>query len=191
MDQSRRKLLKLLAVTPLYLTFGLAGTALMRFAKPSMSPLGVFDPADVPVSATKESFQLSDFPKPWTCIPFVYQMKITLFSPEKEEIRKIPGYVIRTQTDEIVAYSRICPKGGCILNYLPNGVQNCGCAKEDKNCCCARNAPALICPSAHTVFDLSSEQVIGGSSWRPPRKFELDVQHDYVSIVRLESSAIV
>lgn len=191
MDQSRRKLLKLLAATPLYLTFGLAGTALMRFAKPSMSPLGVFDPADLPTNASKDSFHLSDFPNPWTCIPFVYHMKITLFSPEKEEIRKIPGYVIRTQTDEIVAYSRLCPKDGCILSYLPNGVQNCGCAKEDKNCCCARNTPALVCPSLHTVFDLTTEQVIGGSSWRPPRKFELEMQKDTFAIVRLEINSIV
>jgi len=70
MNRSRRQLLKLLVGAPLLLTAGFAGEALMRFAKPSMKAGGIFDPADVPMSATNLTFNKDLLPEPWTCIPF-------------------------------------------------------------------------------------------------------------------------
>ncbi|MCA9805541.1 MAG: hypothetical protein KC777_26405, partial [Cyanobacteria bacterium HKST-UBA02] len=119
MDQSRRQILKLIAVAPVALSVGFAGEALMRFVKPTMKPFGMFDPADLPVSAIREAFDKSDFPEPWTCIPFVFQMKIAVFNPEQAEVREIPAYIIRLQDEDIVAYSRVCPKGCRYLNYIP------------------------------------------------------------------------
>ncbi len=195
MDQSRRKLLKLLAATPLYLTFGLAGTALMRFAKPSMSPLGVFDPADEPESAIKIVFQKDDLPEPWTCIPFDYQMKIKIFNPQEEEIRKIPSFLIRLGDGEIVAYSRKCPRGkNCNLVYLPHPKERCGCAPKGQYCCCTFDIdnPVLMCACDGSIFDLARNgKVLLGRAPRPPRRYELKISANTIAIERLEQGSIV
>jgi Rieske Fe-S protein len=194
MDQSRRQILKFIAAAPLALTFGFAGEALMRFAKPSMKPFGLFDPADLPTCTSQPVFQLSDFPQPWTCIPFLYHMKIMEFNPEKQEIRKIPGFLIRLQGHEIVAYSRICPARGCIMNYIADPPRyHCHCVPASKPCCCAADLanPALICPCDGSAFDLARECVFRGPARRPPRKFQLDMQGGKISVVGLEAGAIV
>jgi len=193
MDKSRRQILKFIAAAPLTLTFGFAGEALLRFAKPSMKPYGLFDPADMPTGTGREVFQLSDFPQPWTCIPFMFRMKITEFNPEQQVFREIPAFAIRLQGDEIVAYSRICPKRGCILNYRLN-PHNCGCHPALTRCCaCAvdLDTPVLQCPCDLSVFDLAHDgRVIQGPAPRPPRKFQLDRQGDRIAVVSLELGSI-
>jgi Rieske Fe-S protein len=194
MDQSRRQFLKIMAAAPLILPFGLTASPIMRFLKPTMSPLGFFDPSDQPASADGVSFTLSDFPEPWTCIPFMFRMKITEFNPEQQEIREIPAFIIRLQGNEIAAYSRICTRHGCILNYVANPSNfNCGCASTAKDCCCSYklNNPVLICPVDLSMFDLAREGlVVRGPAPRPPRKFELDRQGNKIAIVCLEGGVI-
>ena len=194
MNQSRRQILKLIAAAPLAIPLGFASDALMRFAKPTMSPLGFFDPADLPTSAIRVAFHVSDFPEPWTCIPFLFQMKIAEFNPEQQEIRNVPAFAIRLQEHEIVAYSRKCPRGnGCILQYRAN-PHNCGCHPELKRCCsCAIDAanPVLVCPRDLSVFDLAHHaKVIQGPAPRPPRSFQLDRQGDTILVVGLEFGGI-
>lgn len=189
MDHSRRQILKFIAAAPLALTFGFASEALLRFAKPTMKPFGLFDPPDMPKGTGREVFQVSDFPEPWTCIPFLFHMKVIEFNPEQQEIRKIPAFMIRLQGDEIVAYSRLCPQRGCILNYRANPL-NCGCHPELKRCCsCAIEAtnPVLTCPYHLSVFDLANDaRVVEGPAPRPPRRFQLDRQGNSISVVSLE-----
>ncbi len=194
MDQSRRKILKFIASAPLTLTFGFAGEALMRFAKPSMKPFGLFDPSDQPTCPDQPVFGLSDLPEPWTCIPFLFRMKITEFNPEQQEIRKIPGFLIRLPGHEIVAYSRVCPAGGCILNYVTDSRNHhCHCAGCGQRCSCFDHFenPALICPSDGSAFDVARDaRVVCGPARRPPRKFQLDIQGDRIAVVHLEAGSI-
>jgi Rieske Fe-S protein len=196
MQQSRRQILKFIAAAPLALTFGLTCEALMRFAKPTMRPFGLFDPADLPTSSAPEDvFQLSDFPEPWTCLSFLFHMKITEFNPEQQEIRKVPAFAIRLQGHEIVAYSRICPVRGCgFLNYVvkPSNY-HCGCVPASEHCCCASDVanPVLICPCDGSTFDLAHDgRVIRGPATRPPRKFELDRKGNTIAVVSLEVGGI-
>jgi Rieske Fe-S protein len=189
MDQSRRQILKFLAAAPLTLTFGFAGESLMRFAKPSMKPFGLFDPADMPSGTGREVFSLREFPAPWTCIPFIFRMKITEFNPEGTVFRDIPAYAIRLHDNKIVAYSRICPLRGHILNYRQD-PHNCGCHPARARCCeCAFEAPnpVLQCPYDLSVYDLAQDgRVISGPAPRPPRKFQLDRQGDRIAVVNIE-----
>lgn len=195
MDQSRRKFLKVLASSPIFLTFGFASTALMRFAKPTMSPLGIFEPADEPESVTKIVFRKDDLPEPWTCIPFTYQMKIKIFNPQEEEIRRIPSFLIRLGDGEIVAYSRRCPRRkGCTVSYLPNPKEGCGCAPKGQNCCCAFDIdnPVLMCACDGSIFDLAQNgKVLWGRAPRPPHRFDLRIQGDDIAILQIELGSIV
>jgi Rieske Fe-S protein len=195
MDQSRRQILKFIASAPLVLTFGFAGEALMRFAKPSMKPLGLFDPSDQPTCIDQPVFQLSDLPQTWSCIPFLLHTKLTEFNPEQQEIRKTPGFIIRLSENEIGAYSRICPAGGCTLTFMADPRNHiCSCAGCRQRCSCFGNLPnpALICPYDGSAFDLAHDaRVLCGPARRPPRKFQLDRQGDRIAVIRLEAASIV
>jgi hypothetical protein len=50
-----------MATAPLMITLGFAGEALMRFAKPTMKPFGLFDPADLPNTGLPAVFSLATF----------------------------------------------------------------------------------------------------------------------------------
>lgn len=162
----------------------------MRFVKPTMSPFGFFEPADLPTSAEPVVFKRSDFTDSWICIPFFFPMKIKEFNPEQQEIRWVPGFAIRLEGNQFVAYSRICPRNGCILNYVPHPRHyNCGCGTASKPCCCAADCdnPVLICPCDGSAFDLANDaRVICGPAPRPPSRFELDWAGDTFVIASLE-----
>ncbi|MBK7746460.1 MAG: Rieske (2Fe-2S) protein [Candidatus Obscuribacter sp.] len=193
MDQSRRRVLKFIAAAPMTLTFAFLGDGLLRYIKPTMKPFGVFDPADMPAGTGREVFSTSDFPAPWTCIPFIFRQQHVEFNSEKQVIKEIPAFAIRLAGDEIVAYSRRCPLRGCILNFRSN-PRNCGCHPQRVRCCeCAVEAdnPVLFCPCDLSVFDLTQGgRVIQGPAPRPPRKFQLHRQGDLIAIGNLECGYI-
>ncbi len=85
-----------------------------------MGPLGFFEPADMPSSETEISFLDSAFPEQWTCIPFMYPLKLLEFNPEHQEVRELQAFIIRTDKDGFEAYARICPDRGCPLNFMMN-----------------------------------------------------------------------
>src|SRR5947207_1604365 len=112
---SRRTALKLIASAPLAITFGLVVSPLMRFLKPTMEPLNFLQKADMPQTNSPVVFDAeADFPVDWVCLPFTFVLTYVEFNPEKEVNRQIPCFIIRIPNNEIVAYSRICPKRGCI-----------------------------------------------------------------------------
>lgn len=121
---SRRSLLKFVAGAPLVATFGFVGSPLLRYLKPTMEPGNFCQAADLPKTESSVIFHRRDFPAPWTCIPFLLPMKYVVFGPERYEIRKEPGFIIRTAGKEIVAYSRICT--GCRhrqpINFISSTV---------------------------------------------------------------------
>lgn len=73
------------------------------------------------------TFTDSDFPKPWTCIPFMFNQKYVEYNPEGAEIRKIPGFIVKLPTGDVVAYSRSNPHLGCIFNFVDDPSE---CAKN-------------------------------------------------------------
>lgn len=195
MSQSRRQFLKIMAAAPLILPFGLTASPLMRYLKPTMKPGGFFDPADLPGCAEDVRFTFSDFPQQWTCLPVMYPLKIAEFNPEQQEIREIPAFIIRTNGDEIVAYSRICPIAHgyrCILNWLSDpDICHCGCFSKSEKCCSNVANPVLFCPCTGITFDLANgASVIGRSGLRPPRKIELTKENDKIALGYIEGGVI-
>jgi Rieske Fe-S protein len=195
---SRRAMLKAVACAPLMLTFGFVASPLARFLKPTMHPGGFFQTPDLPTAGNKVYFSVYDFPNDWVCIPFMFDLKYVVFNPQQEEIRRVPGFIVRVAPNEIVAFSRICPRHGpsCILNFVDTSRgYNCGCSKTNTKRCCAcapdfKN-PVLVCPCDHSAFDLADGgRVIAGRAPRPPRQFYLSRQETFISIDGLEQGNI-
>ncbi len=194
---SRRAVLKMIAGAPLVVTFGLLASPVMRYLKPTMKPGNFFQAADLPAADQPVQLNWRDFPDIWTCIPFMLPMKYLVFNPEQYEVRKIPGFAIRIDSNEVAAFSRICPKqGDHILNYVyvgPTADGSCGCANKSCKGDCIGNAktPVLICPCDHSVFDVSNDgRVLCGPASRPARQFTINRSSDLISISRLEAIGI-
>jgi Rieske Fe-S protein len=193
---SRRTFLKALAAAPMAIVFALLVSPLLRYFKPTMKPLNFFQPADIPEPLESVQFKLVDFPTLWTCIPFTFRIKAVEFNPEQQIIRQIPAFIIRIAENEFVAFSRICPKQGCILNYLeydPNF--NCGCGSLAERCCCAvamPGNPVLFCPCDMSMYDVArGARVLRGSAPRPPRQFRLRIDGDNIVVVELEFGGLM
>jgi Rieske Fe-S protein len=193
--RSRRAILKMMVGAPLFVTSGMLASPLMRFLKPTMKPGNFFQAADLPAAEQPPLFNQSDFPEIWSCLPFMFPMKYLVFNPEQYEIRKIPSFVIRTGTQQIVAFSRICPKqSDHILNYvLPTANGSCGCADNSckGDCIGHSKTPVLICPCDESIFDVSDNgRVLYGPATRAARRFTVDRNGDWISITCLEANGI-
>src|SRR5438105_4453488 len=123
---SRRILLKTVAAVPLAATFGLAFSPLFRFLLPTRRPLDLLGPSDQPAPLKDVKFTDADFPDEWTCIPFVFQQTYKEYNPEGQEVRKIPGFIVKLPKKnggDVVAYSRICPHLGCIFSFVKDPME--------------------------------------------------------------------
>lgn len=182
--------MKLLASAPVILPLGLTASPILRYLKPTMSPMGFFDPSDLPHAGEEIGFSLNDFALENMCIPFVFPLKYTEFNPEQYVIREIPSFCIQLEKGHIVAYSRVCPYRGCTLNFVPDlSKHGCGCAPTAERCSCFRgfNTPALMCPCDLSTFDLANGgRVIRGPAGRAPRKFDLEFKQDMIVVLGLE-----
>ena len=186
---SRRSLLKVAAGAPLAFTFSMMLSPLTRVLRPSMQPGGFFQTPDFPVPERNIAFNLSDFPNDWTSKSFDFRLKYSVFSPEQEKIRSIPGIIVRLSADEFVAFSLKCPNGrGCLLNYKTNLC--CGCINNTVgDCSCERSKshPVLVCPEHHSTFDLMNEGcVVSGPAPGPPWRFNVLREGDSISIIGCE-----
>lgn len=191
-EVSRRTVLKFAAAAPLLLTFGLAASPLARFLKPTMKPGGFFQEADFPVGTDRIEFNLADFPYDGVCLPFEYRLKFNVFGPQREEIRNIPAFAVRIAPDEIVAFSRFCPRRGCLLSYKTHYC--CGCVEstiQDCNCPEKKQGMVMVCPNDHSVFDVTQDgRVLSGPAPRPPRRFKIIRQGDRIAIGEIEFGCI-
>jgi Rieske Fe-S protein len=117
-----------------------------------------------------------------------------VFGPQQEEIRKVPAFAIRLAGGDVVAYSRICPRRGCIINYVAAPASyNCGCVPKAKKCCCAVDyaTPLLICPCDGSAFDVADRgRVVNGPAPRPPRRFNVTQTETLITITGLEQGGI-
>ena len=76
---SRRLLLKTVAAVPLAFTFGLLASPIARLLRPTIKPLDLLGPSDQPAPLKDVIFKDSDFPEPWTCLPFMFQQSYKEF----------------------------------------------------------------------------------------------------------------
>ncbi|MBS1953828.1 MAG: hypothetical protein JST89_06580 [Cyanobacteria bacterium SZAS-4] len=194
--RSRRTVLKILAGAPLFITFGLVASPLMRFLKPTMKPENFFQEPDLPTADRPPLFNISEFPDAFFWLPFSFPMKYLVFNPEQHEIRQIPGLLVKLQTNEVVAYSRICPKQRShILSYLDVRPMLPGCGCADKSCLGAcigyAKGPVLLCPHGCGIFDVSDNGRVLKGSTRPPRQFAVDRSVDWITITGLKEPVIV
>jgi len=187
----RRTILKFIAGAPLVATFGLLASPFMRYLKPTMKPGDFFQSADLPKVGQSDRFSRSDFPEIWTCIPFMLPTSYAVFGPEGHETREIPGFILRTAKDEIVAYSRICPN--ChhrqYLNFLMNTA--------DLDCIPQSKSPVLYCPCGCdlSTFDLSDNgRLLGRPASRPSpqslRRIDVAFDGEYYRLTGITQTGI-
>lgn len=191
MTLARRQVLKVLAAVPLLLPLGLAISPVMRYLKPTMGPMAFFDPADQPCGNEVISFCKSDFPEIYTTLPFKFPIRIPTFSPEGKEVRDIPGFITRLPHNRYVAYSRNCPAGRGILNYMPADEYNRWLRKYVHYPTAELKNPVLYCCCDVCTFDLGNDgRVLGGRAPRAPYKFDLDIRGDKIIVIRQELGRI-
>lgn len=184
---SRRTILRMIVGAPLAASLGIAVSPLMRYFKPTMKAGNFFQPADMPKADQSTRFRANDFPDIWTCIPFMVQMRYTVFNPEGSEIREIPAFIIRDAQNRIVAYSRICPhcRHSQPINFVKDTAELPWGAKS--------NFPVLCCPCScdFSIFDLNDNgRVLSGPSKRPARKLIVTFDGEYYRIAGFEQNII-
>jgi Rieske Fe-S protein len=182
---TRRNLLKAGAAIPLAGSLALVFSPLMRFFLPTRGPLDVLGPSDQPAAVKDVVFNDSDFPTPWTCVPFTFEQAYKEYNPEEREVRKIPGFAVKLPSGDVVAYSRICPHLGCIFNFVPDPEE---CAKGYNF---KPNGPVFACPCHLSVYDIAQNgKVVSGPAPRPPRRFDVKTEGSKISILSLEAGGI-
>lgn len=183
---SRRILLKTVAAIPLAFTFGLAFSPLFRYLLPTRRPLDLLGPSDQPAALKSVEFKDSDFPAPWTCLEFMFEQSYKEYNPESQEVRKIPGFILKLPTGDVMAVSRICPHLGCIFKFVPDPAD----VAKGYNYAHATH-PMFCCPCHFSVYDpLQNGKVVSGPAPRPPRQFTIQKEAGVYKIVSLEAGGI-
>ena len=183
---SRRLLLKTVAAIPLAATFGLLASPFLRFLLPTRKPLDVLGKSDQPIAEPPvPTFKDSDFPEPWTCLPFMFKQSYIEYNPEGKEVRQIPVYIVKLPNNDVVAYSRICPHLGCIFNFVKDPAE---CAKGYNF---TPDGPVFACPCHLSVYDIANAgKVVSGPAPRPPRSFEVKKVGEEYQVLSLEAGGI-
>ena len=115
----------------------------------------------------------------------MFNQKYLEYNPEGKEVRKIPGFIVKLPTGDVVAYSRICPHLGCIFNFVKDPDE---CAKGYNF---KPNGPVFACPCHLSVYDIAQAgKVVSGPAPRPPRKFEVKKEGGSYKVVALEAGSI-
>lgn len=214
---NRRDFLKIIVSIPVLGALALFVSPLFRYLRPSSGPLkdttidfkgnptqwegktGLFQPPDMPEAEREITFNLSDFPAPWSFRPFTFSQRSKEYTFRHFQVSKIPGYVVRLPEDkggkpDFMIISRICPHMGCVFNFLPDPAEAAA-----YNYPVAKN-PMFACPCHLSVYDplqtqeVSGQQirgkVVSGPAPRPPRKFDFDIQGDKLIVTALEAGGI-
>lgn len=184
-NTTRRSILKTIAALPLAFTFALVGAPLLRYARPTVGPLDIFAAPDIPRPEGEVAFSYEEFAKPWTCREFTFTQRYVQYNAAGNETRKIPGYIVKLPSGEIVAYSRICPHLGCVFRY----VEDPAICERDFNY--KPNGPVFACPCHLSVYDIEhGAKVVSGPAPSPPHKFVLKEDTEKITVVELEAGGI-
>lgn len=214
---NRRDFLKLIVSVPVLGALALFVSPLFRYLRPSSGPLktttidlsgpvtawegksGLFSTPDMPKAEQEVVFKLSDFPTPWSVMPFTFSQQSKEYTFKHFQASKIPGFVLRLPEDkdgkpDFLIVNRICPHMGCVFNYLENPSEAAA-----YNYPGAKN-PLFACPCHLSVYDPLQEQevdgkkvrgkVVSGPAPRPPRIFNYEIKGDQLVITSLEAGGI-
>lgn len=196
----RRNFIKgLLAIPVLGAIASLFISPFVRYLKPTSGPLAtaeVFKRPDKPVAITEIRFPLSDFPDPWTFKYFMFQESNREYTSVGEQVKTIPGAVVRTPKsegkEEFVVFSRVCPHLGCVFNFVPNEPE----VASGYNYSPKPGQKVFACPCHLSVYDPMQDdpkgrgKVVSGPAPRSPFKFNFEVQGSEIVIKSLESGGI-
>ncbi len=214
---NRRDFLKLIVSIPVLGALALFVSPLFRYLRPSSGPLqttdwdvsgnptdwqgksGLVAPPDMPQAERQVTFNLSDFPSPWSFQPFTFSQRSKEYTFRHFQASKIPGFVVRLPEDkdgkpDFIVVSRICPHMGCVFNFLPDPAEAAA-----YNYPSAKN-PLFACPCHLSVYDPLQTQevngknvpgkVVSGPAPRPPRQFTYDIKDATLVITALEAGGI-
>lgn len=214
---NRRDFLKLIVSIPILGALALFVSPLFRYLRPSSGPLkttrvdtmgnptdwqgasGLFAPPDMPEAERQVTFNLADFPGPWSFQPFTFNQRSKEYTFRHFQASKIPGFVVRLPEDkngkpDFIVVSRICPHMGCVFNFLPDPSEAAA-----YNYPGAKN-PLFACPCHLSVYDPLLTQdvegkqipgkVVSGPAPRPPRQFTYELHDNKLVITALEAGGI-
>jgi Rieske Fe-S protein len=214
---NRRDFLKLIVSIPVLGALALFVSPLFRYLRPSSGPLkttkiktrgpltswegggGLFSEPDMPKAEHQVVFNLSEFPTPWSFMPFTFSQQAKEYTFKHFQASKIPGFVVRLPEDkngkpDFIIVNRICPHMGCVFNFLPEPSEAAA-----YNYPAAKN-PMFACPCHLSVYDPLQTQevdgkqirgkVVSGPAPRPPRMFNYEIQGDQLIITSLEAGGI-
>jgi Rieske Fe-S protein len=214
---NRRDFLKVIVSIPVLGALALFVSPLFRYLRPSSGPLsstrvdvkglptqwegesGLFSPPDMPKAERDVSFDLSQFPSPWSFQPFTFNQSSKEYTFRHFQASKIPGFVVRLPEDKdgqpsFTVVSRICPHMGCVFNFLPDPAEAAAYNYPQ-----AKN-PLFACPCHLSVYDPLQTQdvngqalrgkVVSGPAPRPPRQFTFEIKGSQLIITALEAGGI-
>src|SRR5690348_16884254 len=143
---NRRDFLKLIVSIPVLGGVALFLPSLFRYLRPTSGPLnttkidtkgpitdwsgdgGLFSKPDMPKAEHEVTFNLSEFPGPWSFLPFTFNQQAKEYTFKHFQASKIPGFVVRLPQDkdgkpDFIIVNRICPHMGCVFNFLPDPAE--------------------------------------------------------------------
>jgi Rieske Fe-S protein len=200
MKYERRDIIKaILAIPVIGSIAALFISPFVRYLKPSSGPLAtaeIFKTPDIPMAVRDISFPISDFPGAWSFKYFMFQESNREYTAVGEQIKTIPGAVVRT-TDingkpNFVVYSRVCPHLGCVFNFVPNEAE----VAAGYNYTPKPGQKVFACPCHLSVYDpmledtKGSGKVVSGPAPRSPFKFNFNIDGNRLVISSLESGGI-
>lgn len=200
MKFERRDFIKALLAIPVV---GGVATLLLspfvRYLKPSSGPLAtmeIFKRPDKPSPVTEISFPVTDFPDPWSFKYFMFQESNREYTSVGEQIKIIPGVVVKTPPGsalaEFVVFSRVCPHLGCVFNFVPAEEE----VARGYNYTPNPGQKVFACPCHLSVYDPMQTdskgrgKVVSGPAPRSPFKFNFEVKDGQIVVRSLESGGI-
>lgn len=200
MQFERRDFIKALLAVPV--VGGIASlfiSPFVRYLKPSSGPLAtaeVFKQPDKPMPVRVVKFNVSDFDGPWSFKYFMFQESNREYTSVGEQIKTIPGAVVRTPSADgkpnFVVFSRVCPHLGCVFNFVPNESE----VAKGYNYTPKPGQKVFACPCHLSVYDPMQEdtkgrgKVVSGPAPRSPFKFNFKLEGNEIVISSLESGGI-
>lgn len=200
MKFERREFIKtLLAIPVIGGISALFISPFVRFLKPSSGPLAtaeIFKQPDKPSPVREISFSVADFPENWSFKYFMFQESNREYTSVGEQIKTIPGVIVRTPTPDgspdFVVFSRVCPHLGCVFNFVPIEEE----VAKGYNYAPPPGQKVFACPCHLSVYDPMQTdtkgrgKVVSGPAPRSPFKFNFVRNGDRVVVSSLESGGI-
>ncbi len=200
MKFDRRDFVKGLLAIPVVGTLAaIFASPFVRFLKPSSGPTAtaeIFKRPDKPAPVKQIKFSMTDFPSAWSFKYFMFQEANREYTAVGEQIKTIPGAVVRTPDMDgfpnFVVFSRVCPHLGCVFNFVPVEAE----VAAGYNYTPFPGQKVFACPCHLSVYDPMQTdtkgrgKVVSGPAPRSPFKFNFKIEGADIVISSLESGGI-